>query len=597
MEPDDHEWSYPVLVDVLHMISQLLLPSQTDLHLDRAVADEQSHILILEVTSTQETPACPGCATAAPRVHSHYARILADLPWADVAVRVQLHVRKCFCPTATCPRTIFCERVPLVARPWARRTTRLAAQQHRIGVALGGAAGARLAEELDHPASRDTLIRLVRACPMPGSPTPRILGVDDWARRKGHTYGSILIDLERGVIIDLLPDRSAETFAQWLQDHPGVEVISRDRGGTYADGARTGAPNAIQVADRWHLLKNLGDALVKLFDQQRAAIEAQLGPASAAAQPADAQLIAADLVQTSVPSTTGSAADATAHQEASSHTIESSATAHAQTASSQRATQTHRRDQRRARYKEVGALHAQGWSQSAIADQVGLHRDTVRTYIQAPSFPERQPRTVQPSVLDPFKPYILERWNAGCHTGMVIVRELESRGYQGRPTTVLTYMTQLRKAAGVPPKRRVGMTVAAITDPTQRVPSSRDLIWLVLRRPETLDAEEQAQLGRLTTSHPDVTMGIALAQEFTTIVRERQPERLDAWLAHSEQSGLAPLMSLANGIRRDYAAVKAGVTLEWSNGPTEGHINRLKQVKRQMYGRANLDLLKLRLMA
>ncbi|MDQ2998386.1 MAG: ISL3 family transposase, partial [Chloroflexota bacterium] len=176
-----------MLVDVLPIISQLLLPSQTDLHLDRAVVDEQRHTLIFEVTSSQDAPACPGCATAAPRGHRHYARTLADLPWADVAGRVQLHVRKCFCPTATCPRTIFCERVPLVARPWARRTTRLAAQQHRIGVALGGAAGARLAAELDHPASRDTLIRLVRACPMPEPPTPRILGVDDWARRKGHT--------------------------------------------------------------------------------------------------------------------------------------------------------------------------------------------------------------------------------------------------------------------------------------------------------------------------------------------------------------------------------------------------------------------------
>ncbi len=597
MEPDDYEWRYPLLVDVLHVISQLLLPSQTDLHLDRAIADEQSHTLILEVTSTQEAPTCPRCATAAPRVHSRYARTLADLPWADVAVSVQLHVRKCFCPTATCPRTIFCERVPLVARPLARRTTRLAAQQHRIGVALGGAAGERLAEDLDHPASRDTLIRLVRARPMPESPTPRILGVDDWARRKGHTYGSILIDLERGIIIDLLPVRSAETFAQWLQDHPGVEVISRDRGGTYADGARTGAPNAVQVADRWHLLKNLGDALVKLFDQQRAAIEAQLGPALAAAQPADEHMIDADPAQTSVSSTTESAADATAQREASSHHRESSATAHAQTASSQHAAQTHRRDQRRARYEEVWALHAQGWSQSAIADQVGLHRDTVRNYIHSPSFPERQPRTAQPSVLDPFKPYILERWNAGCHTGTVIARELKSQGYRGGSTTVFAYITQLRKAAGVPPRRRVGITAATITDPTQRVPSSRDLIWLVLRRPETLDAEEQTQLGQLMTSHPDVTLGITLAQEFTTIVRERQPERLDAWLARSEQSGLAPLMSLANGIRRDYAAVTAGVTLEWSNGPTEGHVNRLKQVKRQMYGRANLDLLKLRLMA
>lgn len=175
--------------------------------------------------------------------------------------------------------------MPLIARPWARRTRRLAAQQQRIGVALGGAAGERLADDLDQPVSRDTLIRLVRRHELPQPPTPRILGVDDWARRKGHTYGSILVDIERGEIIDLLPDRSAETFAQWLREHPGVEVISRDRGRSYAEGARQGAPDAIQVADRCHLLKNLGDALVKLFDQHRAAIETQLGlPASVAPQ-------------------------------------------------------------------------------------------------------------------------------------------------------------------------------------------------------------------------------------------------------------------------------------------------------------------------
>jgi transposase len=276
-----------MLVDMLHVIIQLLLPSQTDLRLDRVGADDHTQTLILEVTSTQEAPACPRCATAASREHSRYTRTLADLPWADVAVQVQLHVRKCFCPTATCVRTIFCERVPQLAQPWARRTQRLAARQERIGVALGGAAGERLADDLDQSASRDTLIRLVRRHDLPTPPTPRILGVDDWARRKGHTYGSILVDIERGEIIDLLPDRSAETFAQWLREHPGVEVISRDRGGSYAEGARLGAPDAIQVADRWHLLKNLGDALVKLFGQHRDAIEVQLSPPAAAAPQVD----------------------------------------------------------------------------------------------------------------------------------------------------------------------------------------------------------------------------------------------------------------------------------------------------------------------
>jgi len=582
---------------MLQVITQLLLPSQTDLRLDRVVVDDHMQTLRLEVTSTQAAPACPRCAATTSQVHSRYTRTLADLPWADVGVQVQVQVRKCFCPTESCSRTIFCERVPQIARPWARRTRRLAAQQQRIGVALGGAAGERLADDLDQPASRDTLIRLVRRHELPAPVTPRILGVDDWARRKGHTYGSILVDIERGEIIDLLPDRSAETFAQWLRDHPGVEVISRDRGGSYAEGARLGAPNAIQVADRWHLLKNLGDALVKLFDQHRAAIETQLGPPAAAVPQAE---------QPQGPTAAPGAAAPEPASEQRMAPLEATtevpqppapATVCLATASAARAGSDGSVDRRRARYEEVCRLHGAGWRISAIADKVGLHRDTVRAYIQAPAFPERQPRSRQPSVLDPFKPYMLERWNAGCHTGTTLLRDVVDLGYPGSASTVLASITQLRKAAGIPPMRRVGVSGVPITDPTQRVPSSRDLSWLVLRRGTTLDATEQAQLEQLEASHGEVQAGIQLTQEFATMLRERQGEQLDTWLARVETSGLAPVVSFANGIRKEYDAVKAGLTLEWSNGPTEGHINRLKQVKRQMYGRAKLDLLKLRLMA
>lgn len=583
---------------MLHVITEMLLPSQADLHLERVSADDQTQTLRVEVTSTQAAPACPRCAAAAPRIHSRYTRTLADLPWAGVGIQVLVHVRKCFCPTEGCSRTIFCERVPQIACPWARRTRRLAAQQQRIGVALGGAAGERLSDDLDQPASRDTLLRLVRRHDLPQPPAPRILGVDDWARRKGHTYGSILVDIERGEIIDLLPDRSAETFAQWLREHPGVEVISRDRGGSYAEGARQGAPNAIQVADRWHLLKNLGDALVKLFDQHRAAIETQLGPPAAGAPQAEhLQELAADAgASAQEPACVERMAPPEATRavpQPPPPAMQCPATA---SAADVRADAPGER--RRARYEEVCRLHAAGWRISAIAEHVGLHRDTVRAYLQAPAFPERQPRSRQPSILDPFKPYMLERWNAGCHTGTTLLRDVVDLGYQGSASTVLDYITQLRKAAGIPPMRRVGVTAAPITDPTQRVPSSRDLSWLVLRRGTTLDATEQSQLEQLEASHAAVQTGIQLSQAFATMLRKRQgTDDLDAWLARAGASGLAPLVSFANGIRKDYDAVKAGLTLEWSNGPTEGHINRLKQVKRQMYGRAKLDLLKLRLLA
>jgi len=452
-----------VLVAMLHVITQLLLPSQTDLRLDRVVADEQTRTFILEVASTQVTPACPRCAAATPRVHRRSTHTRADLPWADVAVQGHVHVRTCVCPTETCSRTIFGERVPQIAHPWARRTRRLAAQQQQFGVALSGAADERLADDLVQPASRDTLIRLVRRHELPTPATPRILGVDDWARRKGHTYGSILVDIERGEIIDLLPDRSAETFAQWLRAHPGVEVISRDRGGTYAEGARAGAPHAIQVADRWHLLKNLDDALVKLFTS--------IGPPS---RPSLAHLrrlrrtlsIRGDQgrlrvlrLRSLLPQRGGCLLKRSL--TCPSHTP---ATACPPTASGAGGGSDGPLARRRAPYDAVCRLHAAGWRISAIAEQVGLHRDTVRAYLQTPAFPERQPRSRQPSVLDPFKPYILPRWNAGCHTGTILLRDVVDQGYHGSASTVLADITPLRKAAGIPPMRRVGVTGTPITD-------------------------------------------------------------------------------------------------------------------------------------
>jgi transposase len=239
----------------------------------------------------------------------------------------------------------------------------------------------------------------------------------------------------------------------------------------------------------------------------------------------------------------------------------------------------------------------QGWTFSAIAHQVGLDRTTVREYVQAATIPEHQPRRRRARLLDPFKPYLLQRWNAGCHTGVVLLREIENRGYQGGASICLAYITQLRKASSLPPQKRSGALPQTVTDPVQRTPSTRRLIWLVLRRAETLDDVDGQHLSRPCDSHTDIATAVRLAQEFASIVRQRGSKQLDRWLEHTEQSRIAPLVSSAKGISRDYAAVRSGVTLEFSNDATEGHINRLKRVKRQMFGRAKLDLLKRRFMA
>jgi len=542
-----------------------LLPDATLLRLEACDVDDTTAQITLRVHSTQTRAPCPLCATPARRIHSDYGRTLADLPWAQYQVSLQLRVRKWFCRNRACPRRIFTERLPTVAAPWARRTLRLAQRLIALGRALGGKAGVQLGHAWDVVVSRNTLLRLLRQQPAPSFPTPRVLGVDDFALRKRHTYGTILVDLERRQPVELLQDRTAETVAQWLREHPGVEVIARDRSSTYAEGARQGAAAATQVADRFHLLQNLAEALEPVFTTHDRALQA----------------VNAALRQQPVPQPDGTVAVAVPPPP---------------TPPAEEARAAQRAARRQARYDEVWTLHRQGWSTAAIAAQVGCSRRTIERYLRLPTWPGRQHRRhYGRSVINPYKEYLLERWNAGCHTAIQLFRELQLRGYPGSYRRVTAYVSRIRQAQGIPPRRQGRrQRLPVVAEPVAQPLTPCRATWLVLRREAKRTATEAQQLAQLREQHPAVAEAIDLAQDFTQLVRQRQPERLDAWLQRAASSTLEALQRFASGLREDYEAVKAGVTLPWSTSPVEGHINRLKMVKRQMFGRARLDLLRRR---
>ena len=508
---------------------------------------------------------CPRCAIPAQRIHSHYKRTLADLPWAQYRVCLQLRVRKWFCRNRACRRRIFTERLPTIAAPWARRTLRLAQRLVALGIALGGQAGVHLGRAWDLRVSRNTLLRLLRQQPEPDAPTPRVLGVDDFALRKRHTYGTILVDLERRQPVALLPERTAEPVAQWLREHPGVEVIARDRASAYAEGARQGAPNATQVADRFHVFQNLRETLDQVFTTQSPALDAVNAAMRQQPVPLPDGTLAVPVPPPPIP--------ARAEQQAA-----------------QRAAQ------RQARYEQVWTLHRQGWPRVAIAAQVGCSCRTIERYLHMPTRPVRQHRRhYGRSIVNPYQAYILERWNAGCHTAIQLFHELQACGYAGSYRRVTAYVSRIRQAQGIPPRRQGRrQLLPVVAEPVAQPLTPRRATWLVLRRAAQRTEAEAQQLAQLHAQSAEVAEAIDLAQDFATLVRQRQPAQLDAWLQRATTSALEAMQRFATGLRDDYAAVKAGVTLPWSTGPVEGHINRLKMVKRHMFGRARLDLLRRR---
>ena len=507
-------------------------------------------------------------------VHSRYRRRPADLPSLGQTVRISLRVRRFYCRNAACARQTFAERVSPLVVPFARRTRRLAEAQGRTGAALGGEAGARLLSRLPMPASADTVLRLLNRLPLPLPSGPRVIGVDDWAKRKGRSYGTIVVDLERRRVVDMLPDRTATTLAGWLQQRPGIEVVARDRSTEYARGIAIGAPSAVQAADRWHLLANLRQAVERWLAGAHGRLRRLPGfPDEGSALPARR---------------TGPFPRGAAEAQASSDS----------------------RVRRLALYNEVQRRRAAGEPLISIARTMNLARGTVRNYAYASSFPERGARRPGRSTLDRHLPHLQARVAEGCEDAAVLWRELQGQGFTGTARQVRRWMSeQRRRPARTAPHRWRGRAPAnpgsADGSPPTPLPAARPLAWLLVQPPATLPAADAATVGRVEQGK-DALVVAKLARRFTALVRGCNAgsqtnavgagAELDAWLVEAGGCGVPTLETFAAGLQKDGAAIRAALTMSWSNGQTEGQVNRLKLVKRQMYGHASFDLLRRRVL-
>jgi transposase len=553
-------------------VARLVPPS---LHVDALLVGDDG--LTIRVLAETPAPRCPLCGEPAARVHSRATRTLADLPWAGVTVHLRVQVRKFFCENPTCPRRIFSERLDGIAAVAARRTERQRASLLDLAVALGGEAGARMAARRGMRVSPDTLLRLLRQAPEIARPVPTVLGVDDWAIHKGLTYGTILVDLERHRPVDVLPDRSSATLAAWLKAHPGVEVIARDRGGAYAEGARDGAPEATQVADRWHLVDNLADVLEDFFRGKGACLKVA---ATALGQRVRGK--AEERNDDAAPSlyeSNGVYQGKRRHPQPARWRERAEAAAAAGVA------------RRREKYDQARALHATGASVAQIARTVGASRMTVYKYLREGP-PQRKRRSVhgKQRVLEPYEPYLVQRWNEGCRMATVLWREIRAQGFAHSLSNVQRFVAELRRE-GPPATGRPRTALTKAHGPPPRLVAA-----LVLRRPDKRTDEQRTYLKLIETEDPAIVTAIKLAEDFLVMLRRREGERFPDWLAEAEASGIDELTRFAGKLGADRDAVQVGLTLRHSNGQTEGQVTKLKLVKRQGYGRAKVDLIRARLL-
>jgi transposase len=478
---------------------------------------------------------CPDCGRQSEQMHSRYERRLLDLPSHGRAVEMRVAVRRFRCAEPSCQRRIFAEQLgDAVAERSSRRTSRFEAIVHHLGIALGGRPAAALARRLMLPVSKDTLLRVVRRHATRDRSPLRVIGIDDWAWKRGQRYGSIICDLERRRIVDLLPDREPATVEDWLARQPEVRVISRDRGGGYGQAATRAAPQAMQVADRWHLMENASAAFLEAVRRSMRPIRIALG----------------------------------------STTIDPALLTHAERL------QHEGYLRREEAYGIIRALTKEGTSIKEIVRRTGRSRRLVRDIVRGGGGDVFRSRS---NVLEPHLAWLDAEWSAGYRNGAELWRRLQTTaGFRGSLRVVAEWATRRRRAESAGSERL-------------RKPSPvRVLSRRLLSERDQLTKGDAITVARIERDVPVLVSARDLVERFHRMVRDRDSAALPAWITDAAGSVLA---SFGKGIIADQAAVAAAMTQPWSNGQTEGQITKLKLVKRQMYGRAKLDLLRARLLA
>jgi len=490
---------------------------------------------------------CVRCGRVSTRVHSTYRRCLADLPVAGQPAVVWLTVRRFFCDRVDCSTGTFVEQIPGLTERHAQRSAGLQDALASIALALAGRAGSRLATALGMPVSRSTLLRRIRRLPDPPVGPVIVLGVDEFAVRRGRNYGTVLVDLSDGNRpVDVLDGRDAGDFADWLHAHLGVQIICRDRAGGYADGARDDAPQALQVADRWHMWDNLCQHVNKLVAAHHTCL-VESAPAPAPRDDSDhrpcepAGLTMLDLQRTT----------------RSEHT--------------------------RWRFLEIRTLRVQGLSMGMIARRLDVDFKTVRRYLRADSVEQLVAGGVRASNLDPFKPYLHQRLTTGVRSATALHAEIAQQGYTGSYTTLERYLKPLRRS-----------DAATLTQVLRnRPPPVRQVTAWITGLPGHLDTVDEARMKAIRARCPKIDAAVKHVAGFARMIKDLSGDKdtLIGWMAAVDHD-LPTLRSFTRGLRRDIQAVIAGLTQPYNSGAVEGTVNKIKARKMQLFGRANHDLLR-----